>query len=74
MCILISFLHFVDECFTGHKAVHPPSIKCLTKIAKDLKIDLSDEELKEHQGVLKATDKSHLHIPYRQVRHISQLS
>ena len=46
-------MHFLDEYFSGHQAVVPPSIKCLTKIAKDLKIDFSDKELKEHQGAFK---------------------
>ncbi|CAB4007576.1 Hypothetical predicted protein [Paramuricea clavata] len=45
-------MYVLDECFSGHQAVHPPSIKCLTKIAKDLKFDMSVEELKEYQEVI----------------------
>ncbi|XP_028403581.1 uncharacterized protein LOC114526246 [Dendronephthya gigantea] len=41
-----------DERFAGHRAVHPPSIRSLTEIIKDLKIDMSDEELQEHQDVI----------------------
>ena len=46
---------FLEECFSGHQAVQPPSIECLTKIAKNLKFDMSDAELKEHQGSFKAS-------------------
>lgn len=51
--LLFSYMYVLDECFSGHQAVHPPSIKCLTKIAKDLKFDMSVEELKEYQGAFK---------------------
>ena len=44
------FRSFLDREFPGHQVVHPPSIELLTQIAKDLKIDVNDQELKENQG------------------------
>ena len=42
--------HFLDDVFPGHQAVHPPSVEYLSEIARGLKIDMSDQELKENQG------------------------
>ncbi|XP_028403579.1 uncharacterized protein LOC114526244 [Dendronephthya gigantea] len=38
--------------FQGHQVVQSPSNQCLADIAKDLKFDLNDDELKEYQEVI----------------------
>lgn len=53
---MIESMHFImvvmssEQGFQGHQVVQPPSNKCLAVIAKDLKFDLNDDELKEYQG------------------------
>jgi hypothetical protein len=42
---------FLDHGFPGHQVVQSPTINSLAEIAKDLNIDLDDNELKEYQGV-----------------------
>lgn len=42
---------FLDHGFSGYQHVQSPTINCLAEIAKDLNIDLNENELKEYHGV-----------------------
>ena len=42
---------FLDHGFPGYQHVQSPTINCVAEIAKDLNIDLNENELKEYHGV-----------------------